>query len=549
MNGTKNLCHAHRVALIAATAWLMCLTPALALAQTRADDEQPPGLAENETTVWLLEASTLGASVTEQVRVGLAGSLDGERGQHVIGDEAFAEYVRGRKPAAPTCLYGVGACVSAESLAFDALDVGLVIHVKIRKVGGSYEGAYRIMDRRGKPPGDRVVSAGSARDLGVALVREIYDATGLVSFTTNPPGAKVIVDGALVGQTPLEYRLPIGRHSYALQLESFQAQEGSVEVSAKEPAQVSAELAYLPGILVLEEIPPGALIFIDGREEPLNASQPVELAPGEYTYEVRAEGYSTIADTVSIEPGLSVRRPVAMVRLNPLLRDISPELIVYNRYILRVGFEQTLQRTSFRGARASGASDGELIVRQFIASEGETTSDPRRFFATRGIRLDAEYYWHYFGLNLLSISYLTDRRRAYDILVEDIDLNRENVYEMVQLDRLQLRPFQVSARYLYRNLVPSIQLGLGMNFQWLTLRDPNSPQADGSAFSLRQTEAFWSMDLGLQYYLTPNWFVGARYNFHDHFNLGVGTEHGFGINVGGALPNLFGFEPQPPEQL
>ena len=346
----------------------------------------------------------------------------------------------------------------------------------------------------------------------------------------------------------MEYRLPIGRHRYTLQLEKYQDIEGQVDVTSKEKSSLQFGLTLRPGILVFEDIPPGALVYIDGKPEPINASQPIELPPGDYRYEVKAEGYTTVKDNVRIEPGLSVRRPVTMVRLNPLLREISPDVIVYNRYMFRVNFAQTLQRTSFRGARSARTENGELIVRQFTPEAGETTTDPRRFFATRGIRLDFEYYWRYFGLGLLSFSYLRDGSRQYSTSVEDLSTGVARDVTAIQLDRLQIRPFQITGRYLYRNIVPSATLGLGLNFQWLALQELNATDPD-ETFSLRQTEAFWTLELGAQYFVTPNWFASFRYNFHDHFNLGVGTEHAFTFGIGGAFPNIFGFEPEPPDQL
>ena len=544
MGVTKNLCIPHILGILLLMVAAIIAAPTGAMAQEGAS----PGLADNETTVWLLDGPTLDKATIEQVRTGLEDSLRGEKGKHVLGDEAFSAYVQNRRPAAPACLYGVGPCVSAESLAFDALDVALVIHVKIRKVGGNFEAAYRLIDRRGAPDSDRVVRGTSARDLAIALVREIYNATGLVAFSTSPVGAKVIIDGAVVGNTPMEYRLPIGRHRYSLQLEKYQHAEGVIEVTSKEKSSLQVGLTLRPGILVLEDIPPGALVYIDGKPEPINASQPIELPPGDYRYEVKADGYTTIKDNVRIEPGLSVKRPVTMVRLNPLLREISPDVIVYNRYMFRVNFAQTFQRTSFRGARSERTDNGELIVRQFTPEPGETTTDPRRFFATRGLRLDFEYYWRYFGLGLLSLSYLRDGNREYQTVVEDLSTGVERDVTAIQLDRLQIRPFQITGRYLYRNIVPSATLGLGLNFQWLALQEVGATNPD-EAFSLRQTEAFWALEMGVQYFVTPNWFASFRYNFHDHFNLGVGTEHALTFGVGGAFPNIFGFEPEPPDQL
>lgn len=559
MNVTKNLCRILAILIWALVPVALHLATAASLhAQSPGDGS--PGLADNETTVWLVDAPTLPDAQRDALLQGLDDALTSEQGRHVLGEQEFRGYVKGRRPAAPSCLYGQDQCISSAGMAFEVLDLALVVRVKMRRANGQFEAAYRVIDRRDQSASgsDRVVQAPSPRDLAVALVREIYDATGLVSFTSDPSGARVLIDGAQVGTTPLEYRLPIGRHRYTIEQPQYRSVNGEVEVSAKTPAKVSADLALTSGILVLEQAPPGAIVTIEGREEPVSASQPIELEPGEYTYTVSAKGYSSIEDTVTIEPGLNVRREADLQKLNALLRDIPQDSIVYNRYIFRVNFDQSFQNTSFRGARSgdlAAGGDRDLVFDQFV-SDGSSEIDPKRFFSTGGLRLDLEYSWRIIGLGLLSVSYLTDGNRNYAANVIDLEggttMMNEPLpdLEVTRLTRLQLQPFQIFARYFYKNIVPTVKIGLGLNFQWLTLTETAATAGETpETFVLRQTDAFWTMEFGAQYFFTPNWFASLRYNFHDHFNLGVGTEHAISFGVGGAFPNLFGFEPEPPEQL
>lgn len=545
MKFAKNL-QARALTAIALIALAVLVAPTHAVAQGAAGGPTI-SLASNGSTVWLFDAPTLPVSTLEQLESGLEEALTGDRGKHVFGERALAEYVKTKRPAAPACLYGQGPCVSAESFAFDALDVSLVIRVMVRKSGGSFEASYELVDRRGQPSPARIVQAANARGLAFGLVREIYNATGTVSFTTNPPGARVVVDGAQIGVTPMEHRLPIGRHAFTMQLPEHQIFEGSFEVSGKDPTRVDIGLMLMPGTLLVEQTPPGALVYVDGIAEPFDANQPVELPPGDYTFQIRAQGYESTADRVRIEPGLSARRVADLRELNPLLRDISRDAIAYNRYTFRVSAEQSFQSTSFRGARTT-IDDKDLFFRQFTLEDGESGSDPRRFFAARGLRFDLGYNWDNFGLGLLSIAYLRDTDRSYAAIVEDLATGDLIPAEVTQVSRLQVRPFQLNYRYFYRNVVPTAELGLGINFQRVAMRDLNVGD-DAPVYSLRQTEAFWTLELGVQYFITPNWFALARYNFRDHFNLGVGTEHSIGIGIGGAFPNLFGFEPEPPEKL
>jgi tetratricopeptide (TPR) repeat protein len=56
--------------------------------------------------------------------------------------------------------------------------------------------------------------------------------TGLLDLSTTPAGALVLVDGRVIGQTPLQTAWPAGRFSLALQLEGHQTQQREVELEA-----------------------------------------------------------------------------------------------------------------------------------------------------------------------------------------------------------------------------------------------------------------------------------------------------------------------------
>ena len=528
------------------------LLVALALLGALAASPQDALAQGSGATVWFIDAASLDEAIPMQVRIVLEETLTEEQGRHVIGREAFEQYVTSRDPETPPCLYGEGQCVSAESMAFDALDLTLVVRVKIRKSDGQYEAAYRLIDRRGAQGSrsDEIVRAASARDLAIALVREIYDATGEISFDSTPPGANVIVDGAVVGITPMSYRLPIGRHTFALESEGYQIIERSVEVLSEGPTRVEIGLQLKPGVLILDDAPPGAIVDVEGGPQGLDAAQPLELPAGEHAYTVRAEGFRARQERVVIEPGLALHRDAALEQSGLRLGEVNAGAIENNRYVLRLSGDISFQDTSFRGARArgdGGGALGDVAFERFEQEEGSSELDPRRFFSTRGLRLDFSYMWRDFGIGLLSLAYLTDSTRRYAAIVEDLQSGQERFADVVRVSRFQVKPLQLQYRRLIDQVAPFAELGLGINFQWVTL--VNRGERDDQAYSLRQSEVFWGASLGAQYFFSSNWFAVGRYSFHDHFNLGVGTEHTLSLGVGGAFSNLFGFEPEPPAKL
>lgn len=522
--------------------WLCLLWAPLALAQQQpAQPTAQGGLANNETTLWFIQAQALDDAARKGLRESLVEALAGEQSTHIVGDKAFETYIKARQPTPPDCLFGKQPCLTPRTMTFNTLNVAMVIRLKVRKSNERLEAVYTLTDRRGQTQPGKVARGDNARALGFALVRAITNATGTVSIVTSPPGALVRIDGAEIGRTPLKHRLPIGSHQYSINLAPYAPVEGQVEVSPKNTPEVTQELSLLPGLLALEGAPPNTMISIDGQP-PRPANAPIELPPGTYKYEIQAPGHAPQKGSASIEAGAMNTRPGALVRVNPLLLPIPEETLRNNRYTLRLSYDHSVQWTTFRGARGTlDEADIELEFRRF-ADQSEV--DGGKFFDTNGLRLEFAYAWEDFGITLFSLGYLSDSTEA-SVEVEDLEARTLQTLEMVKLSQLQLRPLQLSYRTFYHNIVPSVEVGVGINVQWVDIEFPNLP----NPISFRQTEAFWTVGIGAQYFFTPQWFAGIRYNFHGHLNQGVGAQHVLSIGVGGALINAFGVEPEPPSKI
>jgi hypothetical protein len=532
-----------RLVVWGVTLWMaVCLVGAPgALAQ---QPEGGPGLAGGEATAWLIDAPTISGADRAALEEGLEEALRGESSRQIVGEQALRAHIEAVNPPAPECLRGERACGPPAALAYDALGLALVVRLKVRKAGGQYEAAYSLIDRRQSSAVARIARGKSPRALAFALVRAIYDATGVVDIESEPIGARVLINGSDVGTTPVSQRLPIGEHLYTLRLPDHAVVEGRVEVRRDPPAKVSVTLEPLPGVLVVEGAPPGAAVFVDGVEEPFDPASPIELPPGSYAYEVRAEGYKKARVEATLEAGATTRQPVEMERLNPLLRDIARDEIIYNKYWIQLAYEHTFKVTGLRGARDNEGEDVELEFRRF--SEGTTSAGPgpQRFFDPNGVRLSAGYSWENFGLTLLSLSILNDEQ-TYDAVIEDLNAGELADARLIRINQVQVRPAQLTYRFFYNNIVPEIEAGVGFNFQSIELTDLRT----GAPRVLTQTEPFWGLGGSVKYFFTPRWFASVRYGFQAPLNADVGVQHMITIGAGGAFPNIFGFEPVPPAKL
>jgi hypothetical protein len=260
---------------------------------------------------------------------------------------------------------------------------------------------------------------------------------------------------------------------------------------------------------------------------------------------VRAEGFDTYRDTVELSAGQATQRSVRLEKTHPLLRDVGSEAIAVNRYILRISYDHAFQTTTFRDARAE-VGPTHFSFLSFAEADAPQVGRPdlRRSVDPNGLRLDFSYSWKNFGFVLLSASYVSTSLEL-DALLDSSGSDQPVAVKITDLSRIQLRPLQVRYRYFYRNLAPFVELGTGINIEWI--------EAEGelleSPVTLSNSEAFWTLGLGGSYYFTPNIFGMLRYGAQFYFDDGPGAEHVLSLGAGVALPNLFGFEPEPPETL
>jgi opacity protein-like surface antigen len=442
---------------------------------------------------------------------------------------------------------GLDACGSPKAAAFDAAGLENLVRLRLESTGDGVKATYRLLDRRGRVAREGTVRADGPRQLGFAVVRAIFDATGSVSITTTPSGATVIVDGENMGTTPLDTRLSVGTHNYSIELEGYRTVEGGVEVTSSGSDPIRHDLEPMQGTLIVEGAPEGATVFVDGKEVG-PASDELPIAPGNHTLKVTAKNYEPLQTTVSVEAGQTVTKTAALQRVNPLLQSVDADQIANNKYFFRLSYDQSIHRTTFRDAR--GEVGGETY--EFLGYPDDNGNvgggAQKRTIGPPGIRADIGYTGRNLGVVALSLSYHGVAQGRDAVLTDDPLNGQREEATVTQVHRLHLRPLQLKGRLIFNNFVPTAEIGTGIAFQWVEaeFEDPNNNTRN---LTLTQTEAYWTMGAGLEYYFSPNWFAMFRYSFQDYFNAGRGVEHMLSFGFGGAFANVFGIEPEPPEEL
>ncbi len=465
------------------------------------EDEDDIQIDDSRLIFWSIRSSDSSNSqastkAIEVLRTDLKEALSGELSRHLLNEKQFREHVAHTSAPLPLCLIGLEPCVTPETLAFDALNLSLVIHVRLRVTNSAYEADYEIVDRRGIVSRTGTAQSNTARALAFDLVRTIFDATGTLAFQSTPRGAVVEIDGKAIGVTPISQNLPVGSYQVRLVLNDF------------EPFEVTAEVSSAQTSVIQDNLRPLRSDSEDQDSSELGAFQ-------------------------------SASKPTP-----GFFNTVSHDAIALNIYGARLSYDFTFQSTTFRNARGEYQAD-EFEFRGFTEQgilPGNRMLD--RLVTPHGPRLELFYAGENIGLTLLSLSYLQSAPGLEAMLERRSD--RQEIQAVVtKLQRFQLRPFQLSYRMFFGNIVPVAEAGIGINFQWIRLRDDQLPQP----ITLSQTEAFWTAGLGIQYFFNSQISAQLRYNLQNYFNDGLGAEHMFNFGVGMLFGNVFGFEAEPPGKL
>jgi hypothetical protein len=124
-----------------------------------------------------------------------------------------------------------------------------------------------------------------------------------VQFTSEPAGARVVVDGRpqWACTTPCSIELPRGKHEYLASLQGFRSARAPLE-AAGEPLKIAIGLERIVGTLALSSNPSGADVYVDGRKQPDRTSARLSLAPGYHL--IRVQSGSRVSErSVAIREG------------------------------------------------------------------------------------------------------------------------------------------------------------------------------------------------------------------------------------------------------
>lgn len=151
-------------------------------------------------------------------------------------------------------------------------------------------------------------------------------APALLVLRSEPPGARVEVDGAGRGETPLEVRLEAGRaHRVRLTKEGHDDAEATVELRAGQRREETVRLAPQLGEVRVAARPPDAELLVDGQPAG-RADQTLRLLAVPHEIEIRREGYETVKQAVTPRPGFPQTVSVALKSREQVREEQTPRV-------------------------------------------------------------------------------------------------------------------------------------------------------------------------------------------------------------------------------
>jgi serine/threonine protein kinase len=123
---------------------------------------------------------------------------------------------------------------------------------------------------------------------------------GLVSITSEPPGAEILIDGIPHGRTPLRIELPARPHELVARLVGWPVELQALAVEGQH--EKSAHFVFANGSVKITSAPGGATVLANGRALGQTPLVIEEVKPGDVTYELQLAGYKPASVSGDVKP-------------------------------------------------------------------------------------------------------------------------------------------------------------------------------------------------------------------------------------------------------
>ncbi|MGA2507302.1 MAG: PEGA domain-containing protein [Chitinispirillaceae bacterium] len=162
-------------------------------------------------------------------------------------------------------------------------------------------GEHRIIVRKGMWYGAQKITVVPG-DVSRVTIR-MQDGKGTLKVFSDPPGAQIVIDGKIIGTTPLKIiNIDAGERMMALRLQGYSTFESSVQITTNETQNITVTLKSSAFISVKAQ-PRSAAVIINGTPAGTGEVNRMEVPAGDVALSIEAPGYDSYKETVSLKAG------------------------------------------------------------------------------------------------------------------------------------------------------------------------------------------------------------------------------------------------------
>lgn len=154
-----------------------------------------------------------------------------------------------------------------------------------------------------------ILNSGQKQDVKVQLIPvvnappPIVNKNDVLTLTSIPENAQVFINNQFVGNSPASVTLPSGQYFVELKLNNYENWSSVIDLAESENKNLNIPLKAVQKKLILNSVPAGASISIDGMQV---GQTPKEffLDPKSYVVTLTKTGYDTLSETVILDSAL-----------------------------------------------------------------------------------------------------------------------------------------------------------------------------------------------------------------------------------------------------
>lgn len=142
----------------------------------------------------------------------------------------------------------------------------------------------------------------------------VAQAGGILKLYSNIKGARILLNGEELGQTPTIRLLPPGTYKVRLELPGYEPYQEEIEIQPNKTITINAQLVKVVGSIEVLASVEGARVYLDDKEVGTSPNVLIEDLPaGTYTIQVRKTGYTTYTAPITVKPNVRLKLHVPMI--------------------------------------------------------------------------------------------------------------------------------------------------------------------------------------------------------------------------------------------